>query len=439
MWWPFGGNAFPGTNLQDLNLDWIVKRVKELSKGIIAPWINPGNYNWMVYDTDTEQFVDSGVSAAGDGVGPAGPQGPPGPRGDPGKSPVIGSNGNWYVYDINSEAYVDTGTPALNAMISRLTAGTVSIIGDSISSYNGYEHNVSGYASYYPWGDVDSYNKMWWAHIAKAANISILVNASYSGSAVTNIRQPRPTLFDRCNTNIIGTPDNVIIALGSNDSSDSAPLGNYDYNSAYTDLSEGTFRTAYIKGIKKLRADLPNAKIICVIFQMGEAYRDSIISICARLNVECVLCDSYTTVASVHPDENGMHNIASLFTANYNYANNNNIISNTDVITLYNEAASSEAFTCSAIRAFKWGRLVMISVEGLVPTARQTSWSDIIDGLPAASFAPSVTMIATAETNPATPVFSRKARIRISGTKLQFQQGEANLSYTGFYAYFTAE
>lgn len=62
---PFFSRMFPSTNLQDLNLDWICRRIMELSKGIIAPWINPDSKRWMVYDTATEQFVDSGVSATG--------------------------------------------------------------------------------------------------------------------------------------------------------------------------------------------------------------------------------------------------------------------------------------------------------------------------------------------------------------------------------------
>lgn len=62
---PFFSRMFPSTNLQDLNLDWICRRIMELSKGIIAPWINSDNKHWMVYDTEAEQFVDSGVSADG--------------------------------------------------------------------------------------------------------------------------------------------------------------------------------------------------------------------------------------------------------------------------------------------------------------------------------------------------------------------------------------
>lgn len=64
---PFFSRMFPSTNLQDLNLDWICRRIMELSKGIIAPWINPDNKHWMVYDTQNETFVDSNVSAAGEG------------------------------------------------------------------------------------------------------------------------------------------------------------------------------------------------------------------------------------------------------------------------------------------------------------------------------------------------------------------------------------
>ena len=100
---PFFSRMFPGTNLQDLNLDWIVRRIMELSKGIIAPWINAQNQHWMVYDTAAETFVDSGVSAAGEGTGP---------QGEPGRSPVIGSNGNWYTWDTTTQAYTDTGTHA---------------------------------------------------------------------------------------------------------------------------------------------------------------------------------------------------------------------------------------------------------------------------------------------------------------------------------------
>lgn len=98
--WPFGGRFFPGTNLNDLNLDWIIKRMRELTTGIIAPYINGDNKHWMEYDVNQEQFVDSGILAEG-ATGPAG------------KSPYVNNTtGTWFVYDDTQNRYVDTNIPA---------------------------------------------------------------------------------------------------------------------------------------------------------------------------------------------------------------------------------------------------------------------------------------------------------------------------------------
>ena len=143
MSWPFGGGRwFPGTNLQDLNLDWIIRRVRDLSKGIIAPWINPQNYNWMVYDVEQDEFVDSGVSAAGEGVGPPGPQGPAGPQGPSGELPkrkwiFIGDS---YAHASGTnQGWVDKLVPMLGLTISdyyEASLGGASFTGGSTTDIN---------------------------------------------------------------------------------------------------------------------------------------------------------------------------------------------------------------------------------------------------------------------------------------------------------------
>ena len=57
-----------------------------------APYIG-ANDHWYVYDSATEQFVDTGVSAEGQ-TGPQGPQGPQGPTGATGPQGPTGATGN---------------------------------------------------------------------------------------------------------------------------------------------------------------------------------------------------------------------------------------------------------------------------------------------------------------------------------------------------------
>ena len=139
---------FPGTNLNDLNLDWLLNQMQELDSAFKAwphsPQIQNGN--WYVWDETLEDYVDTGVSATGPRgeagptgpVGPAGPQGnpgeagptgpvgpagprgvpgapgqqgPAGPQGIPGPAPKI-INDTWWVWNADTLSYVDTGVVA---------------------------------------------------------------------------------------------------------------------------------------------------------------------------------------------------------------------------------------------------------------------------------------------------------------------------------------
>lgn len=319
--------------------------------------------------------------------------------------------------------------------IGRIPPGKVSIIGDSISTFDGYLYET--YVAYYPKsdGDVQNVADCWWYKAITSAGARLEVNAAYSGSAVTDIRSPRPTFYGRCSQAILGNPDTILVALGTNDSMDSAPLGDYDFETTYTSLSESTFRPAYIKGMSALKALYPNATIIAAIFMMGDAYKQSIATICDKMDIACVDCSHYTIYSTVHPDANGMAQIASQFSAGTDLSRATEMLGATQVSVLYNGVPTSELFTASAIRVAVWGHMLIVSLEGLIPTARMTSWATVASGFPAPIIAPYQAIIANAEMSASEISLTRKLRVRVaSNGSLQIREGDAGQSYTGFYA-----
>lgn len=211
---------------------------------------------------------------------------------------------------LNTENWLRTDKiPTTNAVRKSLIPirGKVSIIGDSISTYAGTM--PSGYAPFYPISDVTSVYDMWWNLILSLSGSALDVNASWSGSRVTNGRAGDgvPDFYDR--TSILGTPDYIFVGLGTNDSNSAIALGDYDYESSISDLSESEFIPAYIKGVKSLLANYPNAKIVLLIFKMGGAYANAIKNIGEYYNLQVIEATSYYT-NNVHPSKVGMTLVA---------------------------------------------------------------------------------------------------------------------------------
>ena len=261
-------------------------------------------------------------------------------------------------------------------IVETLRGKKVSIIGDSITTYSGYL--PTGYYSRYPDGTVTDVDQTWWMEMIKFSGATLEINASYRGSCSSNYKAGTspgsgyidyPDFYDRCNTNLLGNPDVIIIALGTNDSANSVAIGDFDYTTSYLSLSESTFATSYIKGIKTLQNIYPNAEIICVALAMKNAYATAIKDIAGNLGCAFAYAGDYRTESGSHPGASGMKEISlKVMTAGKMYADG----SDTGWKTLEGTADNSEVFT-GTINYRKIGSMVSFYAYHLKLKTDQTN------------------------------------------------------------------
>lgn len=140
---------------------------------------------------------------------------------------------------------------------------TLSILGDSISTFDGYipEGNVT----YYPHGDVTAVTDTWWKKLADALGMTINVNNSWSGSMVTGTSA---SAGNGARAESLGTnPDVIIIWMGINDFNTEKGLGTYDGKSDIPSTVT-TFREAYAVMLNKVLTTYPTAEVwVCTLPQ----------------------------------------------------------------------------------------------------------------------------------------------------------------------------
>lgn len=156
----------------------------------------------------------------------------------------------------------------------------VSILGDSISTYSGY--NPKGYAVFYD-EDIQRRNGLtsvydtWWAKVNQSLGAYLCVNDSYSGSMVSGLEFPAGCSQERImhlNTSEC-TPDLILIYLGFNDFGYGVPIRCAPLsNDGKTNLVY--FEDAYHQMLTGLRYFYPNAKIICATLMKTKLKQDSL-------------------------------------------------------------------------------------------------------------------------------------------------------------------
>lgn len=167
----------------------------------------------------------------------------------------------------------------------KLSGKKVSIIGDSISTYNGYI--PSGYRYYYPRGDIQNVNDTWWMSLINETGLVLLKDAAWSGSGVTGNSEGAASAA--CSTQRVSDladgdtkPDIILIYISTNDWAgstievpDSREIGSFDSRSEIP--AEGTITNisdAYALMLYKIRTTYPQARVYCITNIEGRQTED---------------------------------------------------------------------------------------------------------------------------------------------------------------------
>lgn len=158
---------------------------------------------------------------------------------------------------------------------------TLSILGDSISTYAGYSDNgganttIADYRLFYPrWGNSVEAEDTWWYQAAEMLNMRLLVNNSFSGSCLLKSAYGADGAYlDRCvqlHSNHLEEPDIIAVYLGTNDYyAFPETLGTFDgidFQSLITETGYAEPKTtmeAYAITLDKIKHRYPQAQIYC--------------------------------------------------------------------------------------------------------------------------------------------------------------------------------
>ena len=171
-----------------------------------------------------------------------------------------------------SQAGQSTDGLANTVPLSPLAGKTVSILGDSITTYQGWI--PEGYACFYPDADNDikDVTQTWWMQVIQNTGMRLLVNGSYSASAVCGDSRAEDSSAGCSNRRIVdlmgadGTvPDVILVFMGVNDFFHSITLGKFSGTPSYrTDHYIWDFTEGYELMLQKLQAVYPTSRIYCM-------------------------------------------------------------------------------------------------------------------------------------------------------------------------------
>ena len=214
----------------------------------------------------------------------------------------------WDKLHYNIEADV-TITATYRTGTNKYVGKTVSILGDSISTYKGFI--PEGYATFYPYSTagLSNYNETWWMQVINKLGMKLHANNSWGGSCVSSGTGSSATVNDeRLSTLLVDgvAPDVIIIFMGNNDCA-----------SKY--VQHSTFDSSYKTMMDKIKKLCPNAEIVIMTLPPAGSffnesdrilYNQTIIKYANEYNCKLVeLTKEFEKCDSIHPKKKGMDTI----------------------------------------------------------------------------------------------------------------------------------
>ncbi|MBD5448592.1 MAG: SGNH/GDSL hydrolase family protein [Lachnospiraceae bacterium] len=146
----------------------------------------------------------------------------------------------------------------------------ISILGDSISTYDGWI--PEGFNVFYPIdGELTDVSQTWWKSLIDDTGMELCANNSSSGSTCSgdslSIDDPMFGCSDGRLSFLVGSqgrlPDVIVIYMGTNDLLKGVPIGDNDGTKLVEEGNVENFSDAYCLMLDKLASYYPTAQIFC--------------------------------------------------------------------------------------------------------------------------------------------------------------------------------
>lgn len=206
---------------------------------------------------------------------------------------------------------------AFSAALAQKQVKSVTILGDSYSTFEGYQTPDSNLTWYLldrqqKDNDVVAVEKTWWHQLLKKNGWKLCMNNSYSGSTISSTGYGKAdyssfSFVTRC-TNL-GNPDIIFIFGATNDSWASSPIGEYKY-SGWTTEDLKAFRPSLAKMLDFMKKRYLGVEMYFILnSELSDAVNASVFTICNHYDVPVIVLHDIDK-KSGHPSVAGMKAIA---------------------------------------------------------------------------------------------------------------------------------